>query len=87
MIMICPERNCPRRYDDKGNVVCPHAKPHDEQPVCREGCVLQDARGNDIWSDKRKPCVQWRGVAYAENAYKDAMAEAKEKRRSMRKKG
>lgn len=80
MIMICPEWNCPRRRG------CKEAMPHEETPLCREGCVLQDTRGNDVWSDKRKPCVRWRGDAYADKAYRDAVAEANEKRRSMRKK-
>lgn len=75
MLMICPERNCPRRAG------CMSANPHEENPFCREGCTLQDAYGKEVWSDNRKPCVVWRGDAYAKGAYQDAVKEAKEKRR------
>jgi len=73
-MMICPERNCPRRYG------CKSALPHEATPDCTQGCTLQDGRGG-VWSDNRKPCVEWRSKAYAEAAVNSAKEDAQNKRK------
>jgi hypothetical protein len=70
-LMICPERNCPRRQG------CASALPHEKTSNCSEGCTLQSVRDKVIWSNNRKPCVPWRGKEYGELTYKDAKENAK----------